>query len=407
MENKSVNRGLAGWIEDFVSGLAKKAGDNPAIDTEKEEGLVEAEININDLDKVVWKDEAFRVHFDQKGANLINEFGNVVTTLPGVTSIEEVDKRLNGSEIVTAEDEEEVVEAGTDELGEELDKLAASLGEEQTEDGEVVAEGEGEEVIADELGGEEVVASEDDKEDPVMTAIIAGFEELDKRIAAVEQLYARNPQLTDVDNHSQDEELKHVQDADKSSQEGINREHNIDLTSPAGRVELSQQHSEVEQIVTEDTTPETDTTEVDTDVDAPEVDLEKEDDNDDVEVGIDVDELGNDLTDATDEETEDTNTDVETQDSTETDEDKTETEDKGDEDSVEDSKEDTEDKEEEKAEKLSGAAEKIFQKGICPETGEELVKSRTAGNFLGVYSPKGGTEYAVNLKTGEIFKHKK
>ncbi|MNV78951.1 hypothetical protein D3C71_1724760 [compost metagenome] len=60
----------------------------------------------------------------------------------------------------------------------------------------------------------------------------------------------------------------------------------------------------------------------------------------------------------------------------------------------------------EKVEKVSGVQEKIFQQGICPVSGESLVKSKTSGDFLGIYSPAGGTEYAVNLNTGEIFRYK-
>lgn len=421
MKNKSVtsnSRGFASWIEDFIAGLAAKEAKtkqaesvaNDVEDNNKEQEVV-AEINLNDLDKVVWKEETFRVHFDDKGANVINEFGNVVTTIPGAKTIEEVDKKLNGGEIVASNED-----CDTDKVKEEIDKLAASLAEEtkaeekeeevKEDDKEEVDEkeekevedkkdskekDEDEETKDKEVKDEVKTASEEDEEDPVIAAIVSGFEELEakvaalqKRLAIVEQQYARNPKLEDVSDKSPEEEVKHfTETADETAKE-IEREHQVDLTSPAGRVELSthnQGKSEVEQIVTEDTTTSNSEAHVDeTPKDEEEVKDQVKDEAKTEEVKEDADN-----------------------------EDKKEEKEACNEDEEENTKvaeveESNEEDDSPVVEKLSGVAEKIFKKGICPETGEELIRSRTVGNFVGVYS-KAGTEYAVDLNTGAIYKY--
>lgn len=403
MKNKSVSssgKGFASWIEDFIIGLSAKEASteqpqSEVQEDEKEEVL--AEINVNDLDKVVWKDETFSVHFDPKGASLINEFGNVVRTLQDAATIEDVDKQLNGSEIVTSSIEEEPAE---DDLEEELNKLATSL-EDSTEEP---------------IETEEVTASEDEDEDlnnEVVAAIASGFEEMEaninkiyERLALVEQQYARNPQIQDLSDNSQEEEVKHfTETADESAKE-VAHEHEVDITSPAGRVELSQQPqaSEVEEIITQDTTP-----------DAPIADPNGEQMNTETPA-----EEAPKATETPVEETKEPEAEEKEEDESE----KPATEEKKEEKVAEVIDEDIDDEEdpavqkvaemveediddeEPAVEKLAGAAEKIFQKGICPETGEELIKSKTVGNYLGVYS-SAGTEYAVDLDNGSIYKYLK
>lgn len=87
----SQNNGkYAGWIDEFISAFSKKTA-----------STVEADINIKDLDEVMWNEEKYRVMFDENGANIINEFGNTVTTLEGVKTLEEVDDRLSKKQIIT------------------------------------------------------------------------------------------------------------------------------------------------------------------------------------------------------------------------------------------------------------------------------------------------------------------
>lgn len=358
MENRQVSkRGLmSGWMEDFILGLSKKAAETTNTEEEtQEENEVLAEVNLGDLDKVVWKDETFRVAFDEKGANVINEFGNTVTSIPDVKTIEEVDKNLNGGEIVASTDE-----VDEEDLSEELDKIADLLEE------ETVTE------ACDETekptNKEAKVEEEDEDEDKFVDAVASGFEELEaivasleKRLATFEQQYARQPQLLDVSTNAEEEEIKHFTESADSTMQEISKDQSIDITSPAGRVELSKETAPVEEVPAVE--------EVETVVEEP------------VSEEPVVEET------VVEEQPEEVEEAKETE----------EVEEAG----------EVEETEETPVEKLSGVAEKIFQQGICPETGEELVKSTTAGNFLGIYSPKGGTEYAVDLRNGDIFKYKK
>ncbi|AEO93282.1 gp11 [Bacillus phage G] len=393
MKNKSVsssNKGFAGWIEDFITGLANKEANLNNQNTEEE---VLAEINLKDLDKVVWKEESFGVHFDEKGASLINEFGNVVRTLQDCKTIEEVDKQLNSSEVIVASDEG--FDDEEEDLTIELDKIANSLAEENVEmtnttpehvdnsQNTVVPE-QTEQVNQTEQTTtasteDETEKVEEKEDDAVIAAIADGFEQLEanvaaltERLALIEQEYARNPVIEDISTNSNEEEVKHFTETADETAKNIANENAVDITSPAGRVELSNQSketSEVQDIVTQDTPKTTENVELTTE-ESTEQELKQEDSEA-------VEEVKEEKPEENKEEEKTANT------------------------------QDNEDIEEEpKVEKLAGVAEKIFQKGICPESGEELVKSKTVGNFLGVYSTA-GVEYAVDLNSGEIFKYLK
>lgn len=89
MSISQSNGKYPGWIDEFISAFSRTAG------------TVKADININDLDEIIWNDEKYRVMFDENGANIINEFGNTVTSLEGVKNLQEVDERLNKKQVVT------------------------------------------------------------------------------------------------------------------------------------------------------------------------------------------------------------------------------------------------------------------------------------------------------------------
>lgn len=365
MRNKTVSnsKGLAGWLDDFIVGLSKKEASNVDIDTNEEEvvGNMEEEniettatININDLEKIVWNDETFRVHFDENGANVINEFGNSVTFLKDLKTIEEVDHALNSKQVVTSSDEltEEKEVVAVEEMEDDFENaLTAAVESIPTEEDKEEIIANKEEITEDVLANDDQVVVDPEADGGnVFEAIIAGFEEIEKRLATVEQLYARDPQITQDEMAVQvlEEETKRFTETADETTKQISEEQSHDLTTPAGRVEISnaEQSSEVEQLVTEEVTVE-----------------DQKDETEQVEDTNDTTEQVKDTTDTTE-------------------------------------------NVEENMEKLTGKDEKIFQNGICPETGEELVKAKTAGSFLGIYSPKGGTEYAVNLNTGDIFKYK-
>lgn len=107
------NNKLAGWIDDFVNAFANKESNERT-----------AEININDLPKVVWNDETFYVFFEKEGASIINGFKNTVTTLPNIKTMEEVNKELNGKQIVS-EFDGEAIEINA-EIENEINKALAS-----------------------------------------------------------------------------------------------------------------------------------------------------------------------------------------------------------------------------------------------------------------------------------------
>lgn len=376
-DNKPVTKsaGFAGWLDDFIKGLAPKnkniMADNNEVEDEK---VTVAEINVQDLQKVIWNDETFFVNFNPDGANVLNEFGNTVTAVAGAKTIEEVDEALNSQQVVA----EEAVEEGLEPVEAEVESTEGNDFEEALN--EVVAE----------IGGDvqdEVTTEQPQENDPVLEAIIAGFGELESRmarfeekVALVEQMYARSPELQNVDSQTQDEEVKHFTDSADQSAAEVAKEHSVDISTPAGRVELSQQPDEVAQSVQEVSVQETPAQE------APAQETEDVQDTDEAQ-------------DAPVQDTQEVQQ-VQVQ---ETEEVQEPVQDKV----QDDSKEESEDSEEEpKVEKLSGVAEKIFQSGVCPVTGEELVKSsKVTGNFLGIYSPKGNTEYAVNLENGEIFRY--
>jgi hypothetical protein len=323
----SKSSGLASWLDDFVSSLSKsnkKIASKEEVTADFEENQVEtveddiitAEINVKDLQKVTWNDETFYVNFTDKGATVLNEFGNTVQNIENAKTLEEVDNFLNSQQIIAETDDEIKIEAEA-EFEEEINSVVNGIDE-----------------------NEEVLASKEEnsyEDGKVLEAIINGFEELEKRIdslskkvAIVEQTYARNPSFENEDNEIAEQEVKHfTENADKTSEQ-IKNEQNIDITTPQGRVELSKNKSLEDQIVDNEIENNSEQT------------IEQNDDDEDLCV-----------------------------------------------------------------EKLSGVEEKIFQNGICPKTGEQLVKSsKVVGDFLGIYSPIGKTEYAVNLNTGEIYFHK-
>lgn len=327
-DNKSVNkRGLAKWIEDFAVAFEKlTSGERTAsvqASNEGDEGEKLAEINIHDLDRVVWHDETFYVHFVNDGARIINAFGNIVTFLPNVNTIEDVDKKLNGDEIVTASDEEgreNQTDSVGDDLQNELDRIARSL---TMDEGGVTNEVEGDEVEG--TGESPNVTSGTEREsnsdmglnDKVVDAIIDGFEELEdkinelnRRLSSLERRYVRDRRLDNVEiTGTSEEKTRDETHVPNNGQDAY----------------LNESQGDAEQNV-----PNRNRIKLDWEQDYLRDHFHK----------------------------------------------------------------------------LEGRDERIFQRGVCPVTGEELVKSsKIVNNFLGVYSPKGGTEYAVNLETGEIFRY--
>lgn len=265
----SQNGKFAGWIEEFVTALSKTASNDIRNENEEEELVVEADINIDDLDEIIWNEEKYRVMFDENGANIINEFGNTVTTLEGVKTLEEVNQRLSEKQIIVNssieipnEIEEEINKAMKYIEDPEFNKIAS---EEQiiVEEPEIIITKK-----ADIIEEPEIIIDKQDEEKEKMATVIKKFEikaskilnkkvaeieeqlsdSLDEKISAmieskidfmVEQVLAKVTEgLAELDIfNSQDIKDIEKQQYDKSANdtmEMINNENDADRTTPEG-----------------------------------------------------------------------------------------------------------------------------------------------------------------------------
>ena len=265
----SQNGKFAGWIEEFVTALSKTASNDIRNENEEEELVVEADINIDDLDEIIWNEEKYRVMFDENGANIINEFGNTVTTLEGVKTLEEVNQRLSEKQIVVNssieipnEIEEEINKAMKYIEDPEFNKIAS---EEQTnvEEPEIIITKKADiieepEIIIDKQDEEKekmatVIKKIEIKASKILNKKVAEIEEqlsdsLDEKISAmieskidfmVEQVLAKVTEgLAELDIfNSQDIKDIEKQQYDKSANdtmEMINNENDADRTTPEG-----------------------------------------------------------------------------------------------------------------------------------------------------------------------------
>lgn len=294
MKDNSVNKNnsLAGWIEDFINSFAKTA----TKDIEAERETV-AEININDLDKIVWNDETFHVYFDEHGATIINAFGNIVTTLDGVTTMDEVNTKLNSRQIVSStEDASLEVEADFDsEMESEIDKtltyledyeeskaaeeeidVTSSIEEETEESPETIEVEETTETVETEENIEDNVETETNLEDIVVEyQPITDIDELvntkmveleEKMMSSFEQkmnelmdkMFARvNPQhVENLDINVEPEEVEKFNEEAVETEQQIAEENEIDRTTPEGKYSVHPTEEVVETTETVETVEE-------------------------------------------------------------------------------------------------------------------------------------------------------
>ena len=78
----NTNNRLPGWLEDLATMISKKQ--------EKK-----AEVNVQNLPTVNWKDETFYVQLNDKGADLYNKFATCILHIDGADSIDDVNKYFN------------------------------------------------------------------------------------------------------------------------------------------------------------------------------------------------------------------------------------------------------------------------------------------------------------------------
>ena len=142
------------WLDTFINVFSKKEADNAEVEKTAEkvedqsELSAEAEINVKSLPTVMWNDNKFYVQLDPetKEADVLNEYGNVITTIKNVDSVEAVDEHLNDSKIVAAKcqlsDEEldkvakmlHIAEEDASQLDEAEKETTAEIIEDTTED---------------------------------------------------------------------------------------------------------------------------------------------------------------------------------------------------------------------------------------------------------------------------------
>ncbi|MFW6015124.1 MAG: hypothetical protein ACOCRK_01650 [bacterium] len=465
------NRKLSGWLNDFVNHLANNDKESKAVKKE-------AEINVKDLPKIVWNDETFYVMFDEdvQIATVFNEFGNTVTTLQGISTIDEVDKALNSKQVVVGK------QTTQDVFEEELSKVSAYLKEADGEDnnmtnttpdltpeieqqddndnevgfdGQPVNDNEGDSMVtnaetkddnmtnttSNPIPGTDQQDNEEEDDNSMVTnaeiedeieEIEAGFaqlqpiegisnvnEELYDKIASLEnkinklvealseQEFARSnqqPTQEDLNIGAEDEEVNHFNETAQESARKIELEHQVDISTPEGRVSLVDQlRNEVTEIMDMANGVEMEEVEELT-TNVTEDDFELEIDNDIIDESdmnedlIEIEDSENGITDVNPEDI-DLDKTLKDEDNLIEVEDNKEIEDKED--------EELEEEYEEEITQLSSRDSKIFKNAICPKCGDLLVKTRVAGVLQGIKcNGECETEYAVNTKTEEIYKHK-
>jgi hypothetical protein len=444
------NGKLAQWLDDFINVLGKK--DTITASNEKL-----AEVNINDLEKVVWNDETFHVMFDQVGATILNEFGNVVTTLPGVATIQDADSALNSKQVVTS------LDPFTEELKKISTYLEADVNDpnnpivvpdpnipapapdasqtppavqpiiQPTQDPNVIPDPNTMPTTA-KLNDDEEIDIDMDKDIQNMNNNLdilekyadleSKYQVLAKKVEALtQQEYAHVDPGAVYDLNIRDAEEQHIQEMMNASQAQFDKEHNTDLTTPAGRISLIDKLSDdmntimdgeigTESLEAEDPNLETEdpaletedpTLNDETELELPSLGLELEApensgtslpvgdssyDSMNVDNHNNIDDIKNELG----------NEDVSIP--------KDEViEEEIPKEIVEKEPIKKESSLDNKIAALNEKDSKLFKKQICPHCCEsELVKENAAGNLVGIYCKACKSEYAVNVDTEEIFK---
>jgi hypothetical protein len=286
------NRTMPKWLDDFIQNLSTstKIASNDKL----------AEININDLPKVVWNDETFHVMFDEDGATVLNDFANTVTTIKGAQTIEDVDKELNSKTVVTSK------VASNDIFAEELEKVSSYLkigGDDngvqpnqiltnttptnpnQPETVNVTVNtptdtqptdpnvqptqpvqpdpNVQQQPQPDSNNPQPTTASINDLEKDVTTVEsnldlrerVINLENMISRLAKsiealTQQEYAHTNPGPVYDNNTAGQELQHAEESAQATSDQINMEHNVDLTTMEGRLSLREKlHQELEDIL--------------------------------------------------------------------------------------------------------------------------------------------------------------
>ena len=276
------------WVESFLTTLSQ----NYKRDIEQE-----AEINVKTLPKVVWNDNTFYVSLDtdENSADVLNEYGNVVTTVKNASSVGDVEQQLNKeivSSIVTnrfehkADNGNPMPAKSITNLDDELDKVAKYLNitkeadnyafqpDSSTQNTQTPQNQDmGYQTTDPSINGAENIVtntpndtSSNIADTQMNAATTANKKALDditslkkelkaskKKIASLEKQLSKVADMVTVltdeihaytnpgniyDLQSEDQEVAHFNDTANQSAAIIQMENNSDLTTPYGRVSL-------------------------------------------------------------------------------------------------------------------------------------------------------------------------
>ena len=242
----SFNRNLPKWMDEFLT----------AYKTDSNDGLTKtADLNVEDLPKIVWNEETFYVLFDTNKVNnkpcahVVNEFGNIVTTLPDANTIELVDEKLNSKNIVPSDKSHE----DTDVFEEELKKAAAYIND-NTPDVDVFKSPVEEESVEIVDNVSEEPASSGSDSDKRIAELEANLNELKTQVNELikSQEYARNPIIENLDLNVGAAEQAIFENSSKETEMEIAKEHELDMSTQTGRAALSQELEEIQVALTEE-----------------------------------------------------------------------------------------------------------------------------------------------------------
>jgi uncharacterized protein YqgQ len=254
----------------------------------------EAAINVQNLPKVVWHDSTFYVALDaeENNADILNKYGNVVTVLKNVASIEDVEQQLNKQIVAELVDNKKTNRAkAIIKLDDELEKVADTINqlEKQADDQNAPSMQTTDPSInksvdtvtntptnttsnitnqqIDNANQEQTTASIIAKlqnqlknTNKVLKNNQAQIDKLQQKVSMYEnrtasiknsivkiahtvkklqdQIHAYINPGNIYDLNCQEQELKHYTQTANESAKAINAEHKVDITTPQGRVSL-------------------------------------------------------------------------------------------------------------------------------------------------------------------------
>lgn len=246
------------------------------MDMEPEQEEFKSEINIDDLESIIWQDNEYKVLFNDNNssAKIINSFGNIVTELSEVRTLNDVNDKLNAQEIVIniASDESKEIKKEANYQDEIAEIMKTMLAEDESVD-------EGDEVII------EAEVNKDNKEMDIekmiedkIKPLLDKIEKLEKEIKELKSAKVEEEKEIIVENKldtKDDEEEIEIED---TIDEDFDEADDLDLESDeAEEIEDNIEESkETVEDVTEDFREETEVVNDEFDIHPEKVDMSGE-----------------------------------------------------------------------------------------------------------------------------------